>query len=216
MSLSATFLRHDTFVEKGDGMASSNLGSFEHFTHVRIIIGMVLGISVSRLVMGMSEFLQHPKRQKVYLVHLGWVLYLFLTIIHFWWYEFGLVKVKAWSFDLYLFLITFACLFAFVAALLFPSSLAEYESYEDYFQSRRRTFYTMFAVLALADLFDTAIKGHDHFHGLGVEYPLQQAALILLSVIAIIVPSKIYQGVFVASVLIYKVLWIFRLYNVLD
>ncbi len=197
-------------------MAASNLGYMEHFTHVRIIIGMVLGISVSRLVVGMSEFLQHPKRKKVYLVHLGWVLYLFLTITHFWWYEFGLVKIRAWSFGLYLFLISFACLFAFVASLLFPSSLAEYESYEDYFQSRRRTFYVMFTVLAVADLVDTAIKGTEHFLALGIEYPIQQGVLILLSVIAIFVPSKIYQGVFVATVLLYKALWIFRLYGVLD
>ncbi|MBP6020431.1 MAG: hypothetical protein KA735_13145 [Burkholderiaceae bacterium] len=197
-------------------MTATNLGYIEHFTHVRIIIGMVLGISVSRLVVGMSEFLQHPKRKKIYLVHIGWVLYLFLTITHFWWYEFGLVKIKAWSFGLYFFLISFACLFAFVASLLFPSSMAEYESYEDYFQSRRRTFYVMFTVLAVADVVDTAIKGSEHFLALGIEYPIQQAVLILLSVIAIFVPSKTYQGVFVTTVLLYKTLWIFRLFGVLD
>lgn len=196
-------------------MAGQEVSHYEHFAHVRIIIGMVLGISVARLVVGMSEFLQHPKRQKIYLVHLGWVLYLFLTITHFWWYEFGLVKVKVWSFGLYLFLISFACLFAFVASMLFPSSMSEYKGYEDYFQSRRKSFYSMFAVLAVVDLVDTAIKGLDHFRALGIDYPIQQAALIVLSLIAIFVPSKIYQGVFVAVALIYKVIWIFRLYGVL-
>lgn len=194
---------------------TSSLGYFEHFAHVRIIIGMVLGISVSRLVVGMSEFLQHPKRKKIYLVHLGWVLYLFLTITHFWWYEFGLAKIRAWSFGLYFFLISFACMFAFVASLLFPSSMSEYESYEDYFQSRRKTFYVMFAMLAAADLIDTALKGSEHFLSLGIEYPIQQTALILLSLIAIFVPSKTYQHVFVTAVLLYKSLWIFRLYGVL-
>lgn len=193
-----------------------NLANYEHFSHVRIIIGMVLGISVARLVVGTSEFLQHPKRKKIYLVHLGWVLYLFLTITHFWWYEFGLVKIRVWSFGLYLFLISFACLFAFVASLLFPSSIEEYKDYEDYFQARRRTFYSMFAVLAAVDLIDTAIKGLDHFHALGIDYPIQQGAFILLSMIAMFVPSKIYQGVFVAAALIYKILWIFRFYGVLN
>ncbi|NYT66916.1 hypothetical protein H0A58_13240 [Alcaligenaceae bacterium] len=193
-----------------------NLANHEHFNHVRIIIGMVLGISVARLVAGTSEFLQHPKSKKIYLVHLGWVLYLFLTITHFWWYEFGLVKIRVWSFGLYLFLISFACLFAFTASLLFPSSMTEYEGYEDYFQARRRTFYSMFALLAAVDLIDTAIKGLDHFHALGVDYPIQQGIFILLSVMAIFVPNKIYQGVFIAAALVYKVLWIFRLYGVLD
>ncbi len=193
-----------------------NVVNYEHFTHVRIIIGMVLGISVARLVVGTSEFLQHPNRKKIYLVHLGWVLYLFLTITHFWWYEFGLFKVRVWSFGLYLFLISFACLFAFAASMLFPSSMSEYESYEDYFQARRKTFYSMFAALAAADLIDTAIKGLDHFYALGIDYPLQQVGFILLSLIAIFVPSKLYQGVFVAGILVYKVLWMFRIYGVLD
>jgi len=192
------------------------VGNYEHFSHVRIIIGMVLGISVSRLVMGMSEFLQHPKRKRIYLVHLGWVLYLFLTITHFWWYEFGLAKIRVWSFGLYFFLISFACLFAFVASMLFPSSMDEYEGYEDYFQSRRKTFYSMFTVLATVDLLDTAIKGFDHFHALGIEYPIQQVIFVLLSMIAIFTPSKAYQGAFVCAALLYKTLWIYRLYGVLD
>jgi hypothetical protein len=74
----------------------------------------------------------------------------------------------------------------------------------------------MFTLLAVADLVDTAIKGPEHFQALGIEYPIQQVALILLSLIAIFVPSKIYQGVFVATVLTYKSLWIFRLYGVLN
>lgn len=194
----------------------STATNYEHFTHVRIIIGMVLGISVSRLVMGMAEFLQHPKRKKIYWVHLGWVTYLFITITHFWWYEFALAKIRIWSFGLYFFLICFACLFAFVASLLFPSSMTEYVDYEDYFQSRRRTFYAMFTVLAFVDLADTAIKGADHFHSLGIEYPIQQAIIIVLSIIAIFVPSKIYQATFVAGLLSYKVWWILRIYGVLN
>lgn len=191
------------------------LANHEHFAHVRIIIGMVLGISVARLVVGASEFLQHPERKKIYWVHLGWVLYLFLTITHFWWFEFGLEKVEVWSYGLYLFLISFACLFAFAASLLFPSSMAEYRGYEDYFQERRRTFYAMFAVLAVVDLIDTAVKGSAHLHALGADYLIQQGIFILLSVIAIFVPSKIYQGLFVAAALVSKAVWIFSFYGVL-
>src|SRR5690606_7527323 len=110
----------------------------EHFVHVRIIIGMVLGISLSRLIVGLSEFIQHPKRKKIYPIHLGWVLYLFLTIIHFWWYEFSLAKVRVWSFELYFFLIFFTSVFALMASLLFPPSMEEYRDFEDYFQARRR------------------------------------------------------------------------------
>lgn len=188
----------------------------EHFVHVRIIIGMVLGISLSRLIVGLSEFIQHPKRKKIYPIHLGWVLYLFLTIIHFWWYEFSLAKVRVWSFELYFFLIFFTSVFALMASLLFPSSMDEYRDFEDYFQARRRSFYILFVLVQFMDVVDTALKGKTYFLSLGIEYPLQQGALILLALAAIVVPGKRYQAVFVFLALIYKVLWIFRLYDVLD
>ncbi|WP_394065582.1 hypothetical protein [Alcaligenes sp. WGS1538] len=188
----------------------------EHFVHVRIIIGMVLGISLSRLIVGLSEFIQHPKRKKIYPIHLGWVLYLFLTIIHFWWYEFSLAKVQVWSFELYFFLIFFTSVFALMASLLFPSSMDEYRDFEDYFQARRRSFYILFVLVQFMDVVDTALKGKTYFLSLGIEYPLQQGALILLALAAIVVPGKRYQAVFVFLALIYKVLWIFRLYDVLD
>ncbi|NHC62993.1 hypothetical protein [Paenalcaligenes suwonensis] len=187
----------------------------EHFPHIRIIIGMIMGISVARLVVGVSEFLQHPERKKIYVVHLGWVLFVFLAIIHFWWYEFGLTKIRVWSFGLYLFLISYACFFVFIASMLFPSSMTDYKGYKDYFQSRRRTFYTMFAMLAVIDLIDTAMKGTEHFESLGVEYPIQQVTFIALALIALVVRNQTYQIAFVTAALLYKIFWIYRLYWVL-
>ncbi|WP_230406293.1 hypothetical protein [Alcaligenes ammonioxydans] len=188
----------------------------EHFVHVRIIIGMVLGISISRLIVGVSEFIQHPKAKRIYPIHMGWVLYLFLTIIHFWWYEFSLVKVQVWSFPLYFFLILYTCVFAIMASLLFPSSLQEYRGFEDYFQTRRRSFYGIFVLIQIMDLIDTAIKGEAYFLSLGLEYPLQQTVFIVMGLIAMVVPSQRYQAALVVWTLLYKGLWIFRLYDILN
>lgn len=208
-----SFQKND--LKGGEEMIELSLVNQEHFAHVRIIIGMVLGISVARLVVGLSEFLQHPERKKIYVVHLGWVLFIFLAIIHFWWYEFGLVKIRVWSFGLYLFLISYACLFAFISSMLFPSSMTDYNGFKDYFQSRRRTFYTMFALLAVIDLIDTAMKGAQHFEDLGIEYPIQQGIFIALALIALVVHNRTYQIAFVVAALLYKICWIYRLYWVL-
>jgi hypothetical protein len=60
------------------------------FTHVRIIIGMVLGLSLARLINGGMQFVQHPELSRIYPVHLGWVIFVLISIIHFWWFEFYL------------------------------------------------------------------------------------------------------------------------------
>ena len=75
------------------------------FGHIRIVIGMVISLSLARLLTGLALFIQHPGRNKVYWVHLGWTLSLFIFILHFWWWEFRLQSLPEISFGIYLFLI---------------------------------------------------------------------------------------------------------------
>lgn len=186
------------------------------FVHIRIIVGMVLGLSVSRLITGLTRFVQHPKRDRIYPIHLGWCLFLLLSIIHFWWYEFGLATIRHWTFELYFFVILYAVLFATIASLLFPDRMEEYSGYEDYFHSRRRWFYGLLAVMFLVDMVDTAVKGSEHFHSLGIEYPIRQSAFAICSIVAIFVPGKTYQAIFVSVGLVYQAWWILRLFDALS
>ncbi len=133
------------------------------FVHIRIIVGMVLGLSLTRLVTGLTRFVQHPKREQTYSIHLGWVLFMLLSIVYFWWFEFGLFFVPKWTFELYLFIISYAILFATIASVLFPDRMEEYSGYEDYFQSRRHWFYGLLALMFVVDVVDTALKGAAHF-----------------------------------------------------
>lgn len=186
------------------------------FVHVRIIVGMVLGLSLARLITGLTRFVQHPKREKIYPIHLGWVLFLLLSIIHFWWYEFGLSTIRHWTFELYFFVILYAGLFVTIASLLFPDRMEEYSGFEEYFQSRRKWFYGLLALMFLVDMIDTAVKGADHFGALGIEYPIRQTGFAICSVIAMFVASRIYEAIFVAVALVYQVWWILRLFDALS
>ncbi|MGH6862175.1 MAG: hypothetical protein ACRECY_18140, partial [Phyllobacterium sp.] len=152
----------------------------EVFTHVRVIIGIVLGLSVSRLLTGVARIIQHPQRKNIYLVHLGWVLFTFLTVVHFWWFEFYLHQLVLWKFEVYLFVIFFASLHFLACSLLFPDSMEGYTGYADYFMSRRGWFFGIFISIFVFDFIDTAMKGSDHFRSLGMEYPLRNLLLIAL------------------------------------
>jgi hypothetical protein len=188
----------------------------EVFIHVRIILGMVLGLSIARLVTGLTRFLQHPGRERIYPVHIGWVVFMLLAITHFWWFEFGLSSLHRWTFEIYLFLILYAVLFVMISALLFPDRMDEYKGFEDYFQSRRKWFYGLLALIFLFDLVDTLIKGMEHFRSFGLEYPIRQGTFVLCSLIAIFVRSVRYQAAFVTVGLIYQLSWILRQFDVLD
>ena len=51
------------------------------------------------------------------------------------------VRRPRWTFGIYLFIIAYAVLLFLLAALLFPDSMLDYASYEDFFFSRRRWFF---------------------------------------------------------------------------
>lgn len=187
----------------------------EYFGHVRTIIGMVLGLSLARLINGLTRFVQHPGSIKVYPVHLGWVIFLFITIVHFWWFEFHLARVAVWTFPVYAFLILYTTVFAALAALLFPDHMADYKGFEDYFEQRKRWFFALLVAANLLDLGDTLIKGADYFNALGSEYLLRQSGLVVLFIAAMFTRARRLQLGLVAVAIVYQISWILRLYDIL-
>lgn len=41
------------------------------FPHIRIVMGMVIGLGVARLLSGVARIVQHPKQYPLYTVHLA-------------------------------------------------------------------------------------------------------------------------------------------------
>lgn len=187
----------------------------EQFYHVRIIVGMVLSLSMARLLVGLARFIQHPGREHVFLIHLGWVAWMFLSVIYFWWWEFRFSAIAPWTFATYAFFIGYAALFFLLCALLFPDDMKDYHGFADYFMSRRKWFFGLLALSFLIDIADTALKGSAHFTELGIEYPLRIAAYVALSLIAMAVTSRVYHSAFVVIALAYQLAWILRLYPTL-
>ena len=77
-------------------------------------MGMVISLSMARLLTGLALFVQHPGKTKIYWPHLGWVLFMFLFLIYFWWWEYRLHTVPVIDFGVYLFVIVYCCIFFFL------------------------------------------------------------------------------------------------------
>ena len=75
---------------------NTNLTPAEIFQHVRVVMGIVLGLGITRLLTGLARFVQHPGHARAYPVHIGWALTLLLTLVHFWWWEIRLVDLQHW------------------------------------------------------------------------------------------------------------------------
>lgn len=186
------------------------------FVHVRVLVGIVIGLGLTRVLAGIAKFMQHPRQKPLYLPHLLWLAVVLLSAVHFWWFELGLARVQPWPFELFVFVILYAFLFYLMATLLIPDEIGEFASWEDYFLSRRGWFFGLLAATVPVDLVDTLAKGPTYFHSLGLEYPVRLAVVLLFCGIAVWTRNRAFHLAFVALYLLYLMAWILRLYRVLD
>jgi len=199
-----------------DGTAALNQ-SHEIFIHIRIIIGMILGLSVARLVSGVTQFIQHPGKERINLLHLGWAVFVFLSIVYFWWFEFALYKIQEWTFGEYLVLICYAVAFVMLAAIIFPDNVGSHTGLKEYFWTRRNVFYALLLILLLIDCLDTMMKGSAYYLNLyGWYYPVRQALLISGTIGAFFSSSKRYHVYFVIFALVFQIAWIWSFFSVLS
>lgn len=174
---------------------------------------MVLSLSVARLLNGLARFVQHPAKVKIFPPHLLWAFAILLHLVHFWWWEFRLIYVHEWTFQVYFLLLLYTIDIFLLCSLLFPDDMSEYSGYEQYFMSRRKWFFSIFAVSFLLDFYDTYLKGADYFASLSWEYPIRNVIYIAVCIWAMIASNLRLQLWFVIVAIVYEISYIARLYH---
>ncbi|MGO4739004.1 hypothetical protein AB4099_20830 [Bosea sp. 2KB_26] len=185
--------------------------SHELFPHVRIVMGMIIGLGITRMLTGIAGFIQHPDRYRVSMLHMLWVGSILLELVLFWWWEFGLSRIATWSFSVYIFLIGYAIVLYLLAALLFPDNVAEYAGYEDFFINRRRWFFGLMAASFVLDMVDTLIKGPERWSLLSGDYVIQVPIGLALCLIGCVFAQFRVQIAIAAVHIAYQAYWVGRI-----
>jgi len=175
------------------------------FSYVMVLASVIIGLGMTHLLQGVGAIVQHPRREKVYWVHLLWVAAIFLRAIFWWWFEFRLSKTAEWTFTLYLFVLGYAVLIYLWCALLFPRDLQGYDGFKDYFYSRRQWLFGLIVVGQAVDLADTLLKGMAHFRSLGPSYVFALVGVSLLLIIGMRTRNERYHGALAIFSVVYLV-----------
>jgi len=186
------------------------------FEYVMVLASIIIGLAITHLLQGVARLVQHPRRAPVYWVHLGWVLYMFLSAVFWWWWEFRLQSIQEWTLQLYLFVLGYAFLIYLGCALLFPADLEGYEDYRSYFYSRRAWFFGLQATWLSVDLADTLLKGTAYFASFGLEYPIATISQIVLCIVAAITRNERFHAAFAVGMFLYMLYWSLRYFATVD
>lgn len=177
------------------------------YLHIRVVLSIILGLSITTLLRGLASIIEHPRRRGWSWIHLCWVLWALISVVTFWWWEFRLGEVRQWTFGLYLFVIAYCAAWFMLCVLLFPDDVREYGSYEAYLLQRRGWFFGMLALLTLLDLGDTAIKGHSRWQMLGPAYPLHTMLMLAIAALGAVCRQRRVQLGLAVTALLYQAMY---------
>ncbi|MGU3495300.1 hypothetical protein ACLBXM_14750 [Xanthobacteraceae bacterium A53D] len=182
------------------------------YFHVRIVMGMILGLAVARLLNGLAKFIQHPGEYAVSPIHLGWAFNTLIGAFLFWWWEFRLGMLGNWTFLIYLFVLSYTSLFYFMCVLLFPDHLGEYSGYRAYFYAKRKWFFGILAVSQVMDVADTLLKGVDYARLVGWAQGIETLVLITGCIIAARTDNQRFHAAFLVLFFVTQILWMLSVY----
>lgn len=160
------------------------------YLHIRVVLSIILGLSITTLLRGLASIIEHPKRRGWSWIHLCWVVWALVSVVTFWWWEFRLGEVRHWNVETYLFVIGYCASWFMLCTLLFPDDVREFGSLENYLLQRRGGFFGVLALITVLDLVDTAIKGHSRWQMLGQAYWVHTVLMLAIAALGMTMKTR--------------------------
>ncbi|KUJ80191.1 hypothetical protein AWR36_014345 [Microbulbifer flavimaris] len=186
------------------------------YTHIRVILGIVVGLSLTHLLRNLARIVEEPRDDRVYWLHLGWVGFVLLYLLQFWWWEFRFTKTGEIGLGTYLYLISYALLLYLLCAFLFPEKNSDPKNYYELFYLRRQWFFAVLALVFVIDFGDTLLKGGQYLIALGSWYVCRNLFFIAGSLIAIASESRVYHAGYFVIGFCFQLFYFFYQYGSLE
>lgn len=163
-------------------MNDSGFNPTDIFFHVRIVTGFGVGLCLSRLLVFVAEFIQHPIKNHISKVHFLWLILILSSVIFYWW-EYLDFNLANENYKLYYIRSIFDvfCLY-FICVLLTPSNMDEYGNFSNYLSSRKLFILSVFFAY---ELFGWITDQYLWVSSGGISYYYYGLVLILLYIMLI-------------------------------
>ncbi|MEN3617238.1 hypothetical protein ABC443_05215, partial [Brucella melitensis] len=134
------------------------------FNHIRIVNGIGVGLCFSRFLLFCAEFIQHPKKHKISLIHFGWLFFSFTMVIAYWWSILNESSNSLYGPPLYIVSLLNIFYLYFIIVILTPEDIDEYGGYERYFISRRLWVFSFIILFIILNDVYEVINRNDNYY----------------------------------------------------
>lgn len=133
----------------------------DEFGYLAVILSIILGLSVTQLLQGLSQVINARDRVRVYWPAIGWALLLLVIDVQAWWSMFGYRGRHAWTFLQFAILLLETILLYLLAALALPaiSNEGTVDLQQNYFRHARWFFGSFIGVLLVSLLKSVVMSG---------------------------------------------------------
>jgi hypothetical protein len=135
---------------------------------------------------GLAKLIHSRREIRPYWVHIVWTFNVIIFVLAIWWGMYWWRGLEQLSAQWFYFLVAYAILQFMWAAMLYPPEFSHGMDFEDYFFSNRRWFFGIQLAVLLTDIPETLVKGAEHLRAVPKEYPFLIAALLAISVVAML------------------------------
>ena len=132
------------------------------FDFLIVLFSVLLGLSLSRLLVGLARVVVDPER-RIHWLPLLWTIQLFLFQVTLWWLVFRRADQTSWQFAHYLVMMAYPVLLFFQGVLLYPELGPHEEGTLESFLARRRPFFATSFLLFQLDAYENILAGDWEF-----------------------------------------------------
>ncbi len=181
------------------------------YFHVRVLIGMVVGLAIGNLLRGVARVISDDKHRPIYWVQMAWALSMILAILQFWWFEIRFDLLPRFTFPIFAFWVVYVLQLFFLTALLLPENVGAFENNRGYFLARRQWFFGFLALFYVFDFTESLLKGAEYLRILGPMYPVRNALYVVGCLLAMWTRNPSFHAVFAVVALAFQLLWLVRM-----
>jgi hypothetical protein len=152
------------------------------FEYLSVFVSIIIGLGVTNVLIGLARILG-GKDDRTSVAHTCWIYLVLLFLSFFWWFSFDWRLQETWTFGLFLWVVAYSMLTFLLAALVIPRERPPEGDWGEDFFRRRRTFFSVWALIYVVDTADALLKGPENYAQLGIAFLVSQSVGFSLAMV---------------------------------